>query len=377
MAETIEVKLPETTADVNESLVVFWHHSEGEWVEQGTVLVEVQTEKAVFEVEAPASGKLSKIVVKRGEVAAVGDVLAHIEPASQDSGTLPSQDGKLTENELAKRQVASAIAEKQVQVSPRIRRLARELGVELSAVTGTGPHGRLTEDDIRKAAEQMKSGGRILQSTSIRKTIAKRMTESLRQSAQLTETSWADVTRLASFRKQSAPSVSWNSWILRATVLALMQHPYMNSVWDEDGLRTFEHVHLGIAVDTEEGLLVPVIHNAQQLSLQQLQDTFDLMIHQVRERNLADLKLTGSTFTVTNLGGYGIQFFTPILNPPESAILGVGQIEQQVVLREGNLEQRERLPLSLTFDHRGIDGAPAARFLQTVVKLLENPEQLL
>jgi pyruvate dehydrogenase E2 component (dihydrolipoamide acetyltransferase) len=358
----IEVRLPATSEDITESLVVFWHRTEGDLVEQGEVLVEVQTEKAVFEVEAPVSGRLDKIQVKRGEVAAVGDVLAWVEQVSSP------------------------------QASPRVRKLARELGIDLSTVAGTGPGGRLTEEDIQNASQRAQTVSFVefvaadnevpqkewtADVTPIRRTIAKRMMQSLQETAQLTLTAWADVTYLAEQRKQLAPNVSWNTWILRAVVLALGEHPNLNAVWEDSQIRRFDHVHLGVAADTSDGLLVPSIKYAEQLNLLELHTAVSQLVQKAQEGKLSSSELSGSTFTVTNLGSYGIQFFTPILNPPEAAILGVGQIEPHVMFQDRNLLQRERLPLSLTFDHRMVDGAPAARFLQTIVRLLEIPEGLL
>jgi pyruvate dehydrogenase E2 component (dihydrolipoamide acetyltransferase) len=376
LSEQIEVRLPETTEDVMESLVVFWHRSVGDRVEQGEVLVEVQTEKAVFEVEAPASGRITQIFVKRGEVAAVGEVLAVIEQMEEDSRNV--QQVMSAANEKQQKAISNQQAEPlSVKASPRVRRLARELGVDLSVITGTGPSGRITESDVQNALKQFKPNEQTVELTAFRRTIAKRMMKSLQHSAQLTENAWADVTALSKQRKQLAPEVSWNTWILRAVVLALMEHTYINAVWEENGIRQFDYVHLGVAVDTEDGLLVPSIQHAERLTLFELHEAVSQVVQKARLGKLSSSELSGSTFTVTNLGSYGIQFFTPIINPPEAGILGVGQIEKQIVFADEKLEQRERLPLSLTFDHRILDGAPAARFLQTLVQLLGDPKKIL
>ena len=382
----IEVRLPATSEDVTESLIVFWHRMEGDFVEQGEVLVEVQTEKAVFEVEAPVSGRLDKIQVKRGEVAAVGDVLAWIEQAGTTSA------GETAIQQASVQVSPQASSQAPAQASPRVRKLARELGIDLSTVAGTGPGGRLTEADIQNASQRAKAVSfaefvaadtEVPQKewaadvTPIRRTIAKRMMQSLQETAQLTLTAWADVTFLAEQRKQLAPNIGWNTWVLRAVVLALGEHPNLNAVWEDSQIRRFDHVHLGVAADTSDGLLVPSIKHAEQLNLLELHRSVSQLVQKAQEGKLSSSELSGSTFTVTNLGSYGIQFFTPILNPPEAAILGVGLIEPHVMFKDRNLVQRERLPLSLTFDHRMVDGAPAARFLQTIARLLENPEGLL
>lgn len=382
-----EFTLPQTAEDVSESVVVIWYKSEGEAVTVGEVLVEVQTEKATFELEAPVTGVLNKILVGRAEVASVGDALAWIE----------------AEEPEAERETAMRLPQPERQafipMSPRLRRLAQQLGVNPAHVVGTEANGRITEDDLRKAAHSMESSSASSAApekaqgdapgaspsaspgehelTPTRRAIAQRMTQSLQQSAQLTLHSWADVTTLTKERKRMFPEGSWNVWVLRASVLALTRHPELNSSWTDKGIRQYEDVHLGIAVDTEEGLLVPVMRGANKLTLKDMHVAAIRLSEQARVRELAPNELKGSTFTVTNLGNYGIEFFTPILNPPEAGILGVGQVEEFVAVRDGEFQVRYRIPLSLTFDHRVLDGGPAARFLQTVAGLLAQPESLL
>ncbi|WP_170070313.1 dihydrolipoamide acetyltransferase family protein [Planifilum fimeticola] len=375
MTKEVEIRLPQTSEEVRESLIVFWHRSEGDWVKQGEVLVEVQTEKAVFEIEAPVTGRLINILVKRGEVAAVDDILAVIEPAAEEPAV--SVREKTGDTEKAKK--SEERDHHFVRASPRVRRLAKELKVDLTTLVGTGPEGRITEKDVRRAANSLPSSAEesITPLTPVRRTIARRMMESLGRSAQLTITAWADVTRLSVRGRELAPEIGFTAWILRATVLSVEKHPYMNAVWEENGIRTFSSVHLGIAVDTEEGLLVPVIPRAERMSLRQLDEAVRRIAEEARSQKLAAKDLKGSTFTVSNLGPYGVQFFTPILNPPEAALLGVGQIDSRLVLEGERPVEQKRLPLSLTFDHRIIDGAPAARFLQTLVGLLADPDRLL
>ena len=373
MTKEVEIRLPQTSEEVRESLIVFWHRSEGDWVKQGEVLVEVQTEKAVFEIEAPVTGRLINILVKRGEVAAVDDILAIIEPAAEEPAV--SVREKTGDTEKAKK--SEERDHHFVRASPRVRRLAKELKVDLTTLVGTGPEGRITEKDVRRAAYPSAAEESITPLTPVRRTIARRMMESLNQSAQLTITAWADVTRLSVRRQELAPEIGFIAWILRATVLSIEKHPYMNAAWEENGIRTFSSVHLGVAVDTEEGLLVPVIPRAEHMSLRQLDEAVRQISEKARSQKLAEKELKGSTFTVSNLGPYGVQFFTPILNPPEAALLGVGQIDSRLVLEGERPVEQKRLPLSLTFDHRIIDGAPAARFLQTLVRLLADPERLL
>ncbi|HZG84574.1 dihydrolipoamide acetyltransferase family protein [Paenibacillus sp.] len=383
MSGKCEVRLPETSPGIEESLVVFWHASVGDRVERGQALLEVQTEKAVFEIEAPAAGVVSDIVVPRGGVAKVGDVVAvlatetteglagaALEEAQEAAGAPPAAEERAGSGG--------------VQVAPRLRRLAKELGVDLARVEGTGAGGKITEDDVRRAADRAavpaadpQSAGSVVPHTPIRRTIARRMMQSLQQSAQLTLTAWADVTELSEQRKRLAPGVTWNAWALRAAVLALREHPEINAAWEEDGIRRFEDVHLGVAVDTEDGLLVPVVREAHRLPLTELNAVVGQLAKKAREGRLSGAELSGGTFTVTNLGSLGVEFFTPVLNPPESAILGVGKLDKRLTLQDGQAAEQSRLPLSLTFDHRVVDGAPAAKFLQSVAHFLGQPERLL
>ncbi|WP_029421404.1 dihydrolipoamide acetyltransferase family protein [Alicyclobacillus macrosporangiidus] len=399
-----EVRMPQTTDEPLESLVVFWYKSEGEWIDEGEALLEVQTEKATYDVPAPASGFVRDIRVRRGEAAPVGAVLAYIDAGAAERGgadrvpagaantvDMPTGTDSGGSTALGTGAVSPAAAAPSspgsfVQAPPRMRRLAAELGVDLAAIQGTGPNGRITEEDVRRAAESgdgpdrstgMVAGDTVLPLTPTRRTIARRMTESLQQSAQLTLTAWADVTDLAGQRDRLAPGIGWNTWVMRAAVLALREHPDVNVSWSEAGIVRHAQIHLGMAVDTPAGLVVPVIREADQHSLSGLQETAETLVEAARSGRLTFAQMSGGTFTVSNLGPFGIAFFTPILNPPESAILGVGRAEQHVVLVNGAVQAAWRLPLSLTIDHRVIDGAPAARFLQTVCRLLAEPEGLL
>lgn len=364
-----EIKLPKIDENIDQSMVIFWHKQEGDSVEEGDVLVEVQTEKVVTEIEAEQSGILKEIVIKRGDVASVGDVLCIIGEAEAEEEAAESSDkaeAKVQKEEQKERTF--------VRVAPRLRRLARDLDVDLVELQ-KAREGAITEQAIRDFAEAgTKPEGESL--TGIRKTIADRMLTSLQNSAQLTETAYADVTDLSTLRDQDDEKISWNSWILRAVVKALEKNPYMNGSFEEGVWYEGENIHLGVAVDTEDGLIVPVVKEAEQYNLVDLNDKVAELVDLVREKKLTADRMTGSSFTVTNLGGFGVHFFTPIINPPEVGILGLGEIEKFLVLDDGDVKERLRLPLSLTFDHQVIDGAPAARFLQSLIDLLENPEQL-
>jgi pyruvate dehydrogenase E2 component (dihydrolipoamide acetyltransferase) len=371
-----EVKLPQTSEDELESLIVFWHKSEGDVVEEGDVLVEVQTEKAVFEIEAEESGVINKILVPRGEIASVGQVLVTISAVVE--GTSSNNEKIEHEEKILESGQPAEVSSHFVKTPPRIRRLARELGVDLASVLGTGRNGLVTEEDIRRCIKQESRLDYVtVPLTGIRKTIAKRMWDSLLSTAQLTETAWADVTLLAEERNRTLVKLTWNDLLLFAVAKSLKAHPNINAHVYEEEIRQCDKVHLGVAVDTEGGLYVPVVKNADELSLIQLRDQVSELVEKINQHRLSTEELSGATFTVTNLGGFGVQFFTPILNRPEAAILGIGKIETDLILKNGQLLERKKLPLSLTFDHRAIDGAPAAKFLQTIIGNLQEPSKLL
>lgn len=415
--DAVELRLPRTSETVDESVIVFWYRGEGDRVRAGEVLVEVQTEKATYEVEAPVDGVVSGIRVKRGEVARVGDVLCTllpVEAADAGAGAAPGAEAEQSGAGVAGAGVAGGAAGREggvasgaasgqrdgfVAMAPRLRRLAQELGVDPASLHGTGPGGRITEEDIRRAAATKAGagdlsaalpggghaapGGALPQGDVMdsiramtRRTIARRMVQSLQESAQLTLTAWADVTALHQRRAALAPGASWTAWVARAAVLALHRHPEMNAVWQDERVVPQPAIHLGIAVDTPDGLWVPVIREATALGVAALQERIDTLAEAARRHALSPEEQSGGTFTVTNLGGFGVVFFTPILQPPQAGILGIGALESYPSWDGTAFRPGWRLPLSLTFDHRILDGAPAARFLATVCSLLREPESL-
>src|SRR5699024_8625050 len=362
-----EIKLPRLDDDIDESVVIFWHKQVDDYVKKGDILVEVQTEKAVTELESEANGVLTEIKVKRGEVASVGDVLCIIgDEVSQEKTGETSEMGK-----------EEKVKEKRpfVRVAPRLRRIAKELNVDLVEVQEAIGEEKITEEDIRNFAS-IDANGKGEKLTGIRKTIATRMRESLQQTAQLTETAYADVTNLSSLREHQDVKMSWNTWILYAVIQSLQKHPYMNGTYENDLWNLSEDVHLGIATDVSEGLVVPVVKNAHKLSLEELDEEVKRLVQAAHDKKVTSDQLSCSTFTVTNLGSYGIHFFTQIINPPEVAILGLGQIETYLTLDVGEVVEKKRVPLSLTFDHQIIDGAPAARFLKTLTESLAYPKNI-
>jgi pyruvate dehydrogenase E2 component (dihydrolipoamide acetyltransferase) len=256
-------------------------------------------------------------------------------------------------------------------------KLAKEHGINLAEVKGTGPRGRITEKDVLAFIEARKPPTlrRAIPFIGVRQMIAERMTESLRTMAQVTITTEVDVTELVRLREQLKADfdLTYTDLVVKAAARALKEHPLLNATLVGDEVHLLEEVHIGVAVALEEGLIVPVVRDADKKTLQEIAQETRRLAEGAREGTLTVDEVTGSTFTVTNLGMYGVDVFTPIINPPEAGILGVGRIVERPAIHEGQIVKRLLMKLSLTFDHRIVDGAPAADFLQTLREMLEQP----
>lgn len=264
--------------------------------------------------------------------------------------------------------------------SPRARRIAKELGIDWKSLAGTGKSGRIREQDVRAAATQpsASASGTRIPVSSRRRTIAARMSASSQQTAPVTLTTRADATNLVNLRAQFKTAggevvPSYTDILVKLTAAALQQHPQMASRWDGEHLIFPDGTHIGIAVDAEDGLLVPVLRDVPSLSLLQLAARSRELIENARTKKFKVDDLQGGVFTITNLGAFGIDAFTPIINLPETAILGVGCIRREPAVVDNQIVPRDQVTLSLTFDHRIVDGAPAARFLQAIRLAVENP----
>ncbi len=411
-----EIIMPKLGMSMVEGTVVAWKKKIGDPVKKGEGVVDISSEKIEAEVEAPAEGTLLEITVAEGEAVPYGTVIGYIglsgEMVPKDAVTIAAATAKeeaataAAGVTVAEPKPASAVpSQNELKISPVARKIAEKAGLALELIAGTGPGGRITKEDVEKALadrdneEPERSVKPVDQSeaavaqnsveqtpvTGMRKVIATRMFESLQQSAQLTLTMQADVTDLLALQRQIADDVykryenklTVTDFIARATVLALMRHKQMNSAFLADRIETYGHVHLGIAVALEKGLVVPVIAHAEKASLIELSKAIKSLGQRARNNQLDSNEMKGSTFTITNLGGYGVEYFTPVLNPPEAGILGVGAIKELPVYKGADIIRASLLPLSLTFDHRVLDGAPAAEFLATIKRYLEEPYSLL
>lgn len=408
----VEIIMPKMGMGMEEGTVVEWLKQKGDSVKKGESVVSISSDKIEKELEAPEEGVLIDIEAEVDDVVPIGKPLGYIGTPGESVGesTDPAPSVAPIKEELSASPVAQQAdepvigEEPRLRVSPAARRLAKIMNVDLSTVTGSGPMGRITKVDIAEAAQAQPAvqtetvpqpesapvapvqspDGKAKKVTGMRKVISERMFSSLQQTAQLTLQATADVTELLAFQKKAREAYQINDevrltitdFIAKAAINALLSHKEMNSHYQGDTITTFDAVHLGVAVALEEGLVVPVVQDADKKSLSAISREIRKASKSARGSELNQLQLSGSTFTITSLGTYGIGFFTPVLNPPEVGILGVGTISEQPVYFGDELKKRSMLPLSLTFDHRAVDGAPAAAFLAEVKANLEAPFKL-
>ncbi len=396
-----EVKLPRLGQGMEMGTIVRWLKNEGDPVQRGEPLYELDTDKVTQEVEAEASGVLLKIAVESGEVP-VGQTVAVIGQAGEQvtvaqTETLdapveaPSREG---EDGAARAAVEpppaappTADGGGRIKASPLARRMARERGVELSALRGTGPDGRIVAEDVERAEAApapMAAPARVpagevesVPLSSVRKTIARRLTAAWEVPVFELSVS-ADMTRskalLEQLRERDAERrVTVTDLLVKVCAQGLVRHPDVNVQYTDEALLRFPAANVGIAVATPQGLVVPVVQAADRLSLAEIATARSDLVDRARDRKLEQADLEGGTFTISNLGMFGVEQFIAVLNPPQAAILAVGATEDRVVARDREVAVRPLMTLTLTVDHRAVDGAPAAEFLRTVKALLEEP----
>jgi pyruvate dehydrogenase E2 component (dihydrolipoamide acetyltransferase) len=399
---------------MEEGRLVKWLKNEGDAVKNGDVLAEVETDKAVMELAARGEGVLRKRLVAEGEAVPVGTLVGVIGSKDEDIASLVAGSRKPEATPPAAAPAAAPLAATppvtapatppasalpasgRFLSSPLAKRLADEKGLDISRVAGSGPGGRIIKRDIEAAVASggvLRPASSVLrQSTSvdfedrplslIRKTIARRLSESIGPIPTFYLTADFDLQRASEMRAAMTAmgddyKVSFNDIILKATATALAQHPEVNAHWLGDHIRLHHRVHLGMAVATDDGLIVPVIFDADKKRMSEIASESRMLAKKARERKLTPAEYTGSTFSVSNLGMMQIEQFTAIINPPECGILAIGAIEDKVIVAaDGSLETRKRLRVTMSCDHRAIDGAVGARFLQTLRRMIENPLML-
>lgn len=400
----MEFKLPDLGEGITEGEILKWMVNEGDQVKEDQPIVEVMTDKVNVQIPSPRSGKVSKILVKEGDVAKVGQTILVI-----DDGT---GGATVTRPVAAQASLAPAQATVRLQqvppppgqsvlATPATRRLARELAVDIAKVGGSGPQGRITDEDVRKAASRpagstvtvqapppAKGGPReeVVPLRGLRRTISDRMVKSLRTTAQVTHVDEADMTELVLLREAFRGSaekrgvrLTYLPFIIKALVPALKEFPYTNSSMDEQAgnIVLKRYYNIGIATDTEQGLVVPVVKDVDRKDIFELAGEIAKLSEKARSGQLSIDDVRGSTFTITNVGAIGGLFATPIINLPEVAILGLHKIAKRPVVRDGKIEVRDTTYFSLSFDHRVIDGAYAARFTSRLIETIQDTKKLL
>lgn len=403
-----EILMPKLGMTMETGTIMQWFKEEGDTVEAGEVLLEVMTDKINIEVEAYESGVLLKTYYQEDDVVPVNQVIGYIgQPNEEVPDQPPEIDSQESNTEEKSEEAPSSQKKTEVtnnqsidkpRATPAARKWAREYGIQLADVPGSGPRGRIHVEDVQKfVKEQKQQQTRVpeipvaesVQSrtsvTGMRKVIGERMLQSVQQAPHVTLHTQIDMKQSVDLRKQLLPVIeeqtgfrlSYTEIILKAVAVTLRKHPMLNASMVQDEIVVHDQINIGLAVSHPDGLLVPVLRQVDQLGLAALTQESKQVAQQARSGQLSPDALQGGTFTVSNLGMYAVDEFTPIINLPETAILGVGRIQEKPVGVDGEIVLRPMMSLSLSFDHRVIDGAPAAAFLTDLKATLENPYQLL
>lgn len=459
-----KVHMEALSPTMEEGQLVRWLKKEGDQIAEGDILAEIETDKATMELVARGSGVLRKVLLQEGDTAPIGQVIAIIAGADEDIGDVGSgagarddaaeaaadataqapareaaagagdigkasqavaagqagtQKGRAAETGVAPEQAGGAGGDRaaapadpaavggangtgRIKASPLARKLASEAGLELSAVSGSGPGGRITKKDIEAAIREgvrapaaaaparapvVRRDGAEYEDVPVsqmRKTIAKRLVQSIGPIPTFYLTVEVDMTRITEARERvnaqladEGVKASVNDFLVKALASALVRHPEVNAQWHETHIRRFNRAHVGVAVAVEDGLITPVIRDADTKGIAEIAVEVKELAGRARERKLTPDEYTGATFSISNLGMFGIDEFTAIINPPEAGILAVGRAEEKVVVEDGELVVRPRMRITMSCDHRVIDGATGARFLQTLRAMIEEPMMML
>ena len=408
-----EFRLPDIGEGVAEGEVVKWLVKEGADVKENQPLVEIMTDKVNVEIPSPTKGTILKLMAKEGGTVKVGQVLLVIgekgEQGSASTAVPPSTTTAKTPAVVPAKAIAPtpssapvAVAPKKQQeilATPATRKLARDMGVDLATVQGTGPGARITDEDVRRFKDVGRSAAAVAMTFTgprgveervpmrgIRRKVAEHMVKSRDSTAQVTHVDEVDMTEVVHLREKAKASaekrgikLTYLPFIIKALVLALKKYPYLNASLDDEKQEIVlkKYYNIGIATDTEQGLVVPVVRAVEHKSITQLAEEISKLSEKARAGQLTLDEIQGSTFTVTNVGGIGGVFATPIINYPEVAILGVHKITKRPIVKDNQIVIRDMTYLSVSFDHRVLDGAMAAQFMNAIKQYLEDPKLLL
>jgi pyruvate dehydrogenase E2 component (dihydrolipoamide acetyltransferase) len=393
------VILPKLDEAMLTGTIVRWVREEGKWVEKGETILEIETEKVVFEIEAEESGILSKVMVKEGDEVHVGAIIAFILQSGEEAPEVP-EPAIMAKGEVPATVPAASVKvprapkeAKAIKASPAAKKIAKEHNIDIATIKGTGPGGRIVKEDVLRAVEESKVAAalpvqeepglaeeEVVELSSMRKVIARRMTESF-QVPHFYLAIEVDTREFGETRRQLVPLIE-NETGIRLTVTdliikmvakALEDNPAVNCAYVDGSVKFFKRIDIGLVTAVEGGLLVPVIRQANQKSLAEIAQARAELTQRARDGKLSMVEMRDSTFTISNLGMFGIDQFSAVLQPPEAAILAVGRIADKAVARDGKIVIRPMMTLTLSIDHRVLDGVIGSLFLQSLKDYIENP----
>jgi pyruvate dehydrogenase E2 component (dihydrolipoamide acetyltransferase) len=413
----IEVFMPRMSDTMEEGKILKWLKKVGDQVELGDIIAEVETDKADMEMEALDAGVLTEIRAQEGESVPVGDIIAllgdatevgkvgaaapaAVKKATRPSDSPPEKKVRKLRDTTPKRKSPARKKGQRLLASPIVRKIAAERGIDLTTVPGSGPGGRIVKHDleipetppgaasaepheIQTASSTDRVESRVEPFSRMRATIAKRMAESMRQAPHFyvtTEIDMSESVRLRTSLKLSdrvEAEVTYTHLLVKATAVALERHPSMNATFAGDGRELKSEINIGIAVALEDGLIVPVLHGCQKMSLLDVAAQAHALVERARTGKPTSKDLSGGTFTISNLGMYSVEHFTAVINPPQAAILATSAIKERPVVRDGQVVISRTMMVTLSCDHRVLDGATGARFLEELKSLLESPVGLM
>ena len=387
-----DFKLPDLGEGITEGEIRKWIVKEGDSIEEHQTVLEIETDKAVVEVPSPKKGKILKMNKEEGDIAKVGEVLMTIAEEGEAIEEKPkAEEAPAVEERPKSVSVVGVLPEEEegILATPAVRSLAKELGVNLETIKGSGPGGSITKEDVTKVSEKVKKTAEDLYGLServplkgLRRTIAKNLLTAHQTMVFVTIMDEADVTDLSNIRdrekkvlQEKGIHLTFLPFFMKALQHSLVEHPYLNASVDgeKEEIILKKYFNIGIAVDTPDGLMVPVIKDVDKKTVRELASEIQDLSQKAKERKIKLEEMRGSSFTISNWGHFGGTFATPVINYPDSAILGTGRISDKPWVKEGQIVIRKILPLSLTFDHRVTDGADAATFLSKVIRYLEDP----
>jgi pyruvate dehydrogenase E2 component (dihydrolipoamide acetyltransferase) len=394
-----EVIMPKMGQTMEKGKVIKWLKREGEEIRKGESLLEVETDKTTIEVEARGTGILRKILVQEGEEAPIATIIGYI---AKEGEVIPEEAQRKAVSQTEKpsekfvlepvQTLKESEAAEKVKASPLAKKLAEEMGISITQVIGTGPGGRITREDVLAFAAKKPSvvveeedQFEVVPMTSMRKAIAAKMTQSKTCVPHFYVSTDVDMTEAVKMRENLLPTyeaevgarLSFTHMLIKAVAIALNEFPQLNSTFEDEIIRQWKNINIGVAVSLEDGLIVPVLRKANELSLKEIAVKTTELIAKARDRKLREEEFSGGTFTISNMGAFDVESFVAIINVPETAILATGSINDKVSIFNEEIVVRKIMNMTLSVDHRVVDGAYAARFLQKIKNLLEVPQNLI